>query len=166
MFNIRRIVFPPTQLHSPQTKDHRTNIPLYPLTNCSSPWERNPKVIPVYLLASQGSAIRQPSFLMRSLSLCALFSCVLSFPLRSLSLCAPIPLGSFLSTVVYGPLPPIRGPGLHYNFKKKSQDHEPLFHTKMPTRIAELRKRPSMKEKLSPTIPPLRYLRGPPCTIP
>ena len=34
---------------------------LYPRTNCSTPWERNPKVILVYLLSSLRSKIRQLS---------------------------------------------------------------------------------------------------------
>ena len=50
----------------PFTTKHRTNIPLSPQTNCSTPWERNPKVILVYLLSSLRSISRQ-------LSLCALF---------------------------------------------------------------------------------------------
>ena len=49
----------------------RTNIPLSPRTNYSTPWERNPKVILVYLLSSLRSINRQ-------LSLCALSLCTLS----------------------------------------------------------------------------------------
>ena len=61
-------VFPlrPSFIHHEQSH-LRTNTSkiierTYPHTNCSTPWERNPKVILVYLLTAQRSIIRQHSF--------------------------------------------------------------------------------------------------------
>ena len=64
----KRRMFPlrPSFIHHEQSH-LRTNTSkiierTYPHTNCSTPWERNPKVIPVYLLTAQRSIIRQHTF--------------------------------------------------------------------------------------------------------
>ena len=68
---------------------------LYPRTNCSTPWERDPKVILVYLLSSLRSIIRQLSLCTRSThSLCA----------HSLS----------SNDIVCGPPPSLQGPDLQF----------------------------------------------------
>ena len=77
----------------PFTTKHRTNIPLSPRTNCSTPWERNPKVILVYLLLSLRSIIRQLTLL------------------HTLS----------TNDIVCGPPPPLRGPGLQLHYCPPTQ---------------------------------------------
>ena len=71
----------------------------YPHTNCSTPWERNPRVVPVYLLTSERSIIRQHSSPSSAHS-------------RTHQAHYPLTCQASDNDVVCGPLPPSRGPDL------------------------------------------------------
>ena len=101
--------FPPTQFPSPRTNIFklRTNTLRFPHTNCSPPRERNPRIIPVFLLAYQNSIIRQPP-------LSLVHSHILCMP-KSLSCLRLPPCPNTLRTELsIKPPPPLRGLGLQW----------------------------------------------------
>ena len=98
-------------------------------TNCSTPWERSPKVIPVYLLTVR-SAIRHPlSFIARLKGEHVKVGGPTSpegQPSRAGGMKRLEDFIPYTSDIVCGPLPPLRGPGLQ---SREVQLYEPTPHT-------------------------------------